>query len=685
MSETFKYVFRFCCDPGFNDEKETEALLRLAEDADIDDVCVFANVQEMNTGHMSCDEQEVWLRLMESLSARLKKMGITLSVNQWHSVMHADLGKTLPPNQRFRTMVDPRGNRASLCVCPLCDEWQRYIAGLYARYARLDASVLWVEDDFRLHNHDPLVWGGCFCEEHMRIYSRKAGKKLTREEFVKGLLRPGTPHPYRRIWLDTARETMLSAARAIARAVRAVDPDVRIGLMSSVPQVHAAEGRDWHALLKTLAAGAPPVCRPHLPAYQETPPGAYMVRFNMVSMLCAALLPEDTQILPELENYPYSLFSKSRAFTRFQMIASLPMAPRGMTIDLYDLNGSGIVPEDGYEAMLRQIKPFLNRALSSGAFGGIRRGVRVLVCQDSSYTLHTAKGESMEELYPHDAFFGGLLPSFGIPMAYATDPDLSGETVAVSGQVLRNYPKERIERLFAENTVLLDGDAACTLADMGLGALAGIRRIRWMKQNGGEYAWEEVLPGITVRGRERARASAVISCSDAAAVEYLEGCDVKEITAFYDSYHRRAAPGQTVVNGRVVIFPFGHFEDAISIPPMLLGAARQEIMQYALRLAGCALPMAEKTPWLIPYCFETGDGLWIYLVNASSDDAVNARVTLPGPGLRAVSREASSQDAEVFSPDGETLEVCLPSMETMLIRLEKRAEAPSCESPDHTE
>ena len=61
-----------------------------------------------------------------------------------------------------------------------------------------------------------------------------------------------------------------------------------------------------------------------------------------------------------------------------------------------------------------------------------------------------------------------------------------------------------------------------------------------MKQNGGEYAFEEVLPGIAVRGRERARASAVISCSDAAAVEYLEGCDVKEITAFYnkhDSYN----------------------------------------------------------------------------------------------------------------------------------------------------
>ena len=204
MSDSFRYIFRFCCDPGFNDAEETEALLRLTEEAEIDDVCVFANVQELNTGHMTYDEQEIWLRLMEDLSRKLKERGITLSVNQWHSVMHADLGKALPDSQPFRTMVDPGGHSASLCVCPLGAEWQRYIGGLYAGYARLDASILWVEDDFRLHNHDPLIWGGCFCDEHMRIYSEKAGKELTREEFVAGVLQPGTPHPYRKIWLDTA-------------------------------------------------------------------------------------------------------------------------------------------------------------------------------------------------------------------------------------------------------------------------------------------------------------------------------------------------------------------------------------------------------------------------------------------------------------------------------------------------
>ncbi len=671
MKDAFGYIFRFCCDPGFNDREETASLMRFVREADIDDVCVFANVQELNTGHMPYDEQEVWLRLMEDLSALVKPLGITLSVNQWHSVMHADLGKEMAEGTPFRPMVDPYGNRAGLCVCPLCKNWQEYIGGLYARYARLDASVLWVEDDFRLHNHDPLLWGGCFCEEHMRIYSRKAGKKLTREEFVSGILQPGEPHPYRRIWLDTARDTMLSAARAIAGAVREVNGQVKIGLMSSVPQVHAAEGRDWQKLLCTLSSGQAPVCRVHLPAYQEMAPWQYLIRFNLVSMLTAAFLPEGTEIYPELENYPYSLLSKSRRFTRFQLLSSLPLGVRGMTIDLYDLNGSGIVFSDGYQEMLHRVKPFLDRMQETGAFFSARLGVRVPVSQRSSYTLHTFRGESMEELYPGDAFFAGLLPALGIPFAYTVSLRLRGETVAVSGQVLRNFAREEIASLMENNIVLLDGDALETLCDLGLGEAAGVTGIRWMAQNGGEYTYEEAAAGRIFRERERARASAVISASDALCVTYLPGADVTEYSAFYDARRRRTAPALTLVNGRTIIWPFGHFRDYSVIPPMLLSAARGEMLQRVLQDAGAALPMAEKAPYLMPYAFENDDSRFLYLVNGSMDDAEDAAVRVPWRLREDPAADASAPGGTVKKRDEHTLSVSLGAMETMLIRMDK--------------
>ena len=48
MPDAFRYCFRFCCDPGFNDEIELPKLLSFCEEARVDDVMVFVNVEEIN-------------------------------------------------------------------------------------------------------------------------------------------------------------------------------------------------------------------------------------------------------------------------------------------------------------------------------------------------------------------------------------------------------------------------------------------------------------------------------------------------------------------------------------------------------------------------------------------------------------------------------------------------------------
>lgn len=617
MNSSYCYSFRFCCDPGFNDRREIESLRRFVREAEIDDVAVFCNVQELNTGHMTEEEQNIWLRLLSDVQAAVTPEGATVSVNHWHSLMHADLGKTLPQSQPFRRMVDRDGKEASLCVCPMCETWQAYFAGLYARYAALQPHILWVEDDFRLHNHDPLRWGGCFCDAHMKEYARRAGKPdLTREEFVRGVLQPGAVHPYRKIWLDVCRQTMTQLAERIGQTVRQASPATKVGLMSSVPYVHAAEGRSWYGIIRGLAAGRPPVSRIHLPAYQQTAPGEYLLRFNMVSMHNRALLPPETEVYPELENYPYSLFSKSHAFTRFQLLSSLPLNLRGMTIDLFDLNGSGIVFSDGFQTMLREIKPFLCAVNQSGVMRLPRRGVCVMTCEDSSYTLHTSCGREMEELYPQEVYFAGLLNAMGIAYQYCTDPCVSGQTVAVSGQYFRNLTCGQIKHLFAENDLILSGDAVDTLCQMGLGALAGVRSCHWLKQNSGAYTYEQVVNGKNYLNLPQARASAVISSADVLQVEYLD--DPERYTDFYDSFRRPVAPGHAVTQGRVLIHPFGRFESPGAMPPMQLSALRREILQDALT-GRLDAPMVVGQAYLQPYCTCDGKQMYVYLINGSMD------------------------------------------------------------------
>lgn len=274
MNQSYCYSFRFCCDPGFNDRREIASLRRFVREAQIDDVAVFCNVEELNTGHMTEEEQEtIWLRLLCDEQAALSPEGVQLSVNHWHSLMHADLGKTLAAEPA----VPPHGRHgrpeADLCVCPMCERWQTYFAGLYARYAALSPHILWVEDDFRLHNHDPLRWGGCFCPAHMREYARRAGKpELTREEFVRGILQPGAVHPYRKIWLDVNRETMTALAARIGQAVRQASPTAKVGLLSSVPYIHAAEAATGTAHCAVLPPGSRPSAASTCPRIRKPPP-----------------------------------------------------------------------------------------------------------------------------------------------------------------------------------------------------------------------------------------------------------------------------------------------------------------------------------------------------------------------------------------------------------------------------
>ncbi len=682
MSEPFRYCFRFCCDPGFNDAVETESLLAFIPAARVDDVMVFVNVEELNTGHFDAEEQTVYLDLMTRLKPLLSERGVTLSVNHWHSLMHADLGKRFRADQDFRAMVDCNGRAAALCVCPSDKTWQRYIASVYARYAALSPDTVWVEDDFRFHNHDPLFWGGCFCAEHMRVFSERAGlpegETLSREEFLDGVLQAGTPHPYRKIWLDVCRESLESAASAIADAVHEIDPAVKIGLMSSVPYIHAAEGRDWARLLSILAGENKPVSRIHLPAYQEKAPWEYLMAFHMVSMHNRAFLPAETEVYPELENYPYSRFSKSRRFTRFQLLSALALNVSGMTLDLFDLNGRGIIFADGYQDMLSDTKGYLNRLNGMGVFSLPRRGVCVLTSQDAAYYLQTREGQSMEELYPHEVFWAGLLPAMGVPFYYGTEIEQARGVAAISGQYLRSLSREAIERLFRDNFLLLNGDALETLFDLGLGALAGVKNVCWMAQNSGAYAYEQVVNGKRYTSVDNARASAIISASDALSVEYLPDAEKTAYTAFYDSFRRTSAAGETVINNRVFVYPFGRFVSPQDIPPMLRNDVRQQVLQDALLSSGrLDAPMVLDSPDLAPYVMfdEAGGTLYVYLVNGSLDDVERVSLRFPAQSDRALcvrvlpsSLGDAERTQEATVPDGLcTLEMRIPSMESALL------------------
>ena len=614
--ETFLYILRLAMVPEFHEEDRLAALSTFCREAQIDDVAFILWAEELNTGHPTLQEIEPWMRMVERVKPRLAAQGVTTSLNPWVALLHADRGRVLKPGQRFRLMVDSNGRPASATACPLCPALREHLRQQYERLAQSQPRIIWVDDDFRLHNHAPLQWGGCFCGLHMQEFSRRVGRTVTREEFVKGVLQPGAPHPFRHIWLDTNRDTMVDLATMLGRAVTRVSPKTQVGLMSSAPEVHCIEGRDWEGILRGLAAGNAPVNRPHLPSYSEISGADYLWNFSRISRLSAAMVPSDTLLYPELENWPHSRFSKSRTFTRFQVESAAALGAAGITMDIFDLFGNGVMPGEGYAHPLVQAKALAKRLRSLKLERRQETGVQVLYNPRASYSLRTEKAQSLSELAPEEDFWAGFLGVMGIANTFREWTGQNESVLAVSGQYCRGLPEAQIRQLLSGNVVLLNGDAIFTLVQMGLGSIIGVKRADWLASDSGMPSYEQVCDGRTYAGLRDGRLTAQALTGDYLRIEY-EG-DVSVHTEVRNPSGERTGPGMAVVGKHLLLLPYGRSAGSLG----LRHPVRQALLQSMLsELAGERCPaFLENTANIAIYSYDLGKRGALLLANASNDD-----------------------------------------------------------------
>ncbi|MCT4688828.1 hypothetical protein [Vallitalea sp.] len=614
----FKYILRFCIQPNHFEKERFEDLVEFCKQAHIDDVMFFTDCEELNQGHPTKDEISDWMVIINWAKKKLQEYDITTSINPWTTLNHADRGRQLKQGQDFNLMVDVEGNRAALCACPMGENFGDYLSHIYAHFAEITPDLIWVEDDFRFHNHSPLMWGGCFCDEHMKEYSKRAEENLTRKEFIRGILQPGKPHPYRKIWLDTARDNMLNLAKKVGDSVHEVNKDVKVGLMSSVPSVHCTEGRDWTGILSNLAGNTPLVNRPHLPSYQEVSPQSYFWYFNTISMQTKAMVPKETIIYPEVENSPRTLFSKSRTFTNFQIETSLLLGAQGITMNLFNVMGNGINMEEKYQDSLGNIKDFLEEMAKLDIHNADMDGIKVMYSPLSSYTKHTDKGVSMKELEPSENFWAGILSSYGIANCYCDNDNLCNEVVAISGQYFRNLTQIQIEKLLKNNFILLDGEAAFTLFDMGYGQLAQIKNMKWYSQYSGYQSYDEVANGKTYCGIKQARTTLQRAVGGFYDIEY--GNDVEIITKAKDPYNNTIGASVVVANKNICILPSKGDSTYYQVH---LNCYKQAIFKDIIKnnIIGKPIIYTDKAPYIGVYEYNFAQEKVILLVNASLDDA----------------------------------------------------------------
>ena len=256
----FRYILRYYIDPGFAEDKRIAELLELCKKGRIEEVMFFYNPEELFQGYPDDAEVESWFALAKKVKAALDGAGILMSINPWTTTVHVSRGRKFTEKQRmFQPMVGETGTVSPITACPFDPHWQEWLASFFARIAKeISPTAIWVEDDWRLHNHEPsMKYGGCFCPLHLARFEQETGIRTDREQLLKNILAPGESHPWRKPWLKVCRDSLLEPARRLYEKVHAANPQVRLGLMSSGPDVHSVEGRDWNLLKEALSPDAP--------------------------------------------------------------------------------------------------------------------------------------------------------------------------------------------------------------------------------------------------------------------------------------------------------------------------------------------------------------------------------------------------------------------------------------------
>ena len=404
---------------------------------------------------------------------RLRAAGITISVNVLQTLGHVYFPMELQSEFPFQRRVYSDGRLSTQGACPLCPKLQDWVVGSYRQYARLQPRILFVDDDFRT-----VMQGlACFCELHLQHMSELAGRRVEREEVVAAICDSKWPvSGLRQIYHQATTQGLCELAAKIRAAVHEVSPETRVGLMTARLPFGAA-GMDIKRILHELAGEKRLFVRPQIGMYSEgflrDMPAAFMGPDQL-----RAVLPQDVEFYPEIENYHYTGYAKSAQCTFIQMASQVLMGFNHLALNVFDMFGSPFANHEMLISLLEQRRAFLDRLHQLVPEGNHPLGVSVAT-HPSVFLVNrapagsgtgSAEANNMPTKCLDNKLLAKRLPNLGLPVTYCGTSDwtlLCGDDVlAMDAGVL--------DELLRKGAIM-DASAASALALRGHETRIGVR------------------------------------------------------------------------------------------------------------------------------------------------------------------------------------------------------------------
>ena len=235
---------------------------------------------------------------------------------------------------------------------------------------------------------------------------------------------------------------MIDLAACITKAVKEANPTTDVAIMTSGPEAHCIEARDWDALLATIGHGGNKINRIHLP-YEEMTGKGYIYYLNSCSMAVRAMAGDDVHVLPEVEHSAASVYRRSPRFMRFVLDAAIPLVLSGMTYSLYDFVANGTRDSFGYGQTVKAQQPFMQGVRDLGLRFSSMAGVVVPIDPRSCY-YQEMDGKRLESLYPYEYKAAAHLSALGISFRYSRQKAFCGQTVFFTTTSIPTFTDEEL-------------------------------------------------------------------------------------------------------------------------------------------------------------------------------------------------------------------------------------------------
>jgi hypothetical protein len=575
-------------------------------------VLFFSSSYDSMPSFIKIEEYRKYAEKLKIWVEKIKNEGLKFGINILQTLGHIYFPEEIENEFPFQRKIDINGVKSKGGVCPLDENFRKYILEVYKIFAELKPDIIYVDDDFR-YIMDGIF---CFCNLHIERFEKDTGIKIKREELKEEILKETlTPSFIKIKYFEILNRSLKEVAEIIEKTVHSISPDTRIGLMlQCFPQCFW--GADINEIIKKLSGNRKPLCRPQLPIYREY--GADLkfsvpVAFSQ-PMIIKNFVDKDVEIQPEIENYPYSIFSKSKQIFKFQISFCYLNGFETPLLNIFDDYGHPLNENREFIDVLEKNKKFFNRLKEIGRNTEMKG---ISIPYSSKTILFTKiKNKDISTLFKR-FYWERIISLLGLPLSYNWEnPDFC----IFSGNELFGMDDKFMEKMIKKGGFLIDKDALEVLQYKGFSEITGVKfcekidvddcgSIYYHRSKLNKPYEEEYFPLRFTYPDNFVKL-------DIFAEKY-------EILASVVNFENKIiSPAIVMVENKYgTKFGVFSFSPSENLMPVFLNPKTQNLIRNLFSIIG-KIPFyisILNSPYVIPYYFEGKEGIFILILNLSSD------------------------------------------------------------------